>query len=256
MKKWFAATLLVILLTAREALCNLSVSPFYLEFDALSQKRADIVRLTNSSNEEKTYRIKLVHFIQNKDGSYAEVDAPHPDSLFAAPHLDFAPRETTLAAGQSQTIRIQRRPMPTAPDGEYVAHLLIQEQSGAFPKQAGAPEKGLTIDIRAVYGITIPIIITKGNLSQTATIKSVKLTRLQDQPIAEVSIARKGTRSFFGTIIVSQGKKEIGRVNNFRIFLSSPERTLKVPLTQEPSGKIGIILQDERKHEILSEKYL
>ncbi len=256
MRKILIAILVGAWLAAHPALGNLSVSPFYVEFDASSPRRSDVVRLTNTGAEEKTYRIGLVNFIQNADGSYAEASAPQPDSPFAAPHLDFSPREATLKAGQSQTIRVQRRPMPTAPDGEYVSHLLIQEQPKAFPKPDDTPQDGITIDLRALYGVTIPVIITKGKPAYAATLKSARLTRLQDKDIAEVSVARLGERSFLGTLIVRRGKEEIGRVNAFRIFPSTPVRTLRIPLSQKPSGKITIILEDERTHEIMAEKPL
>lgn len=242
------------LLIAETAWGNLTISPFYVQFDANSKKRADVVRMTNSSAEKKTYRIKLVNFRQMPDGKYQEITEPMPGNPFAAPYIAYSPREATLEPRQSQTIRLQRKPMAAAPDGEYVSHLLMQEMPPKPSNKADTVKEGIKIEIKTLYGITIPVIIDKGDLTYQGTLQQAKVVRSSQNPYVEAVIKRSGTKSFWGTLVVKDGNEEIGRVNNFKIFLSTPERIIKVPLSRNPSQKAQLILMDARTDAVITSK--
>lgn len=237
------------------ALADMSITPFYVLFDADNKKRTDIVRFTNTSVNQKRYRIKLINYKQLEDGRYEEITEPVSGNPFASPYLNYAPHEATLDGRQSQTIRIQRKAMPVAPDGEYVSHLLIQEMPDNSKPKDTAKSNELKIDIKALYGITIPIIIDKGDLSSTGSIKQAKMIA-GNHPEVAVLVGRSGTESFWGTLVVTQKDKEIGRINGFKIFLTTPQRLVKVPLSEKPNGKIKVTLRDARTDEIIAEKVL
>lgn len=256
MKKLTLGLLVWGLLIAETAWGNLTISPFYVQFDANSKNRSDVVRMTNSSAEKKTYRIKLVNFRQMPDGTYQEITEPIPGNPFASPYIAFSPRETTLEPRQSQTIRIQRKAMAAAKDGEYVSHLLMQEMP---PKDFGKKTKsqetgGIKIELKALHGVTIPVIIDKGDLYDQGIIAQASLVRNAKNPYVEATIKRSGTRSFWGTLLVKDGNEEIGRINNFKIFLTAPQRTLKVPLSRNPSQRVQLILMDARTNAVISRK--
>lgn len=252
MKKIFTLFILLFLTLVKSAFANLSISPFYLHFDANSSKRIETVRFTNVGTEKKTYRIQLINYRQLSDGQYQLIQEQSSKSLFASPYLNYSPHETVLEPQQSQTIRIQRKPMAAAADGEYVSHLLIQEMPNPTVKKASSDKtSGIRIDIKALYGVTIPIIIEKGKLIDQAVLADIK--QINKNTIS-ATIQRKGNRSFWGTLIILDGKKEIGRVNEFKIFLTTPQRVVQVPLTQQPSGKIKIILKDARTNAVIMEK--
>ncbi len=210
------------------AFCNISLYPFYLSFDADSSKRSAQMRFTNTSTEKKSYVVELVNYVQQKDG------------LFADKYLDYSPHSVTLDPGKSQVVRLKRKGMAAASDGEYVSHLMVRELEG---KKAKSTKKasGISVDIKPLYGITIPVIIDKGNLNSAGAIESHKTLG----NVQEVVVTRTGDRSFFGTVIVKEHGKEIGKVSKFRIFTDTPERVLKVPLNRTPSGSVSITLIDE-----------
>lgn len=238
------------------ARANLAISSFYVWFDANSPKRTEVVRVTNNSNVKKSYRIKLINFKQNADGSYTEIEQPLSGNPFAIPYISSSPHETTLEPGQTQTVRIIRKPMAAAADGEYVSHLLIRELP---EKTAVKPQNNngeLKIDIKALYGVTIPVIIDKGNLHDSAEIKTVTLNNQASKPYLSVTVQRKGNRSFWGNLIVMQGKKELGRVNGFKIFMTTPERKIKIPLNEKIVSGGKVILEDARTHETIAAKNL
>lgn len=221
------------------AFCNISLYPFYLSFDADSSKRSAQMRFTNTSTEKKSYVVELVNYVQQKDGSYKPV-AVKSGGLFADKYLDYSPHSVTLDPGKSQVVRLKRKGMAAASDGEYVSHLMVRELEG---KKAKPTKKasGISVDIKPLYGITIPVIIDKGNLNSAGAIESHKTLG----NVQEVVVTRTGDRSFFGTVIVKEHGKEIGKVSKFRIFTDTPERVLKVPLNRTPSGSVSITLIDE-----------
>lgn len=235
---------------------NLAISSFYVQFDANSPKRTETVRVTNNSNAQKSYRIKLVNFKQNADGSYSEIESPLPKNPFAAPYISFSPHETSLAPGQTQTVRLVRKPMAAAADGEYVSHLLIRELPDKVSKETQVDNGELNIDIKALYGVTIPVIIDKGSLHSLGAIKEVSVDKSSAKPSVSVVVTRTGNRSFWGNLIVKKGKKKIGRVNGFKIFMTTPERSIKIPLEEKLVSGGQIVLEDARTNETISSKNL
>lgn len=234
---------------------NIAVSPFYLEFDADTSNRSDHARFTNTSDKETTYNIKIINYKQDKNGSYSFIDEPIESNPFASPYLDYSPRQVTLKPMESQVVRVQRKGMATADKGEYVSHLLIQEVPPDIqPVKSDNNSKNISINLRAIYGVSIPIMITKGDVSATGRIKSIKIESSKGQYFAKVTVERFGTRSFNGTIVVKDGKTEIGRVNNFRIFMSTPERVLHIPLGQQKPRDVRVILISGRDNETLETK--
>ncbi len=235
---------------------NISLSPYYLEMDNVAT-RSGQVRFTNTSQSEKTYNIQLVNFKQNPDGSYVTISEPVAGNPFASPFLEWAPHQVTLQPGQSQVVRVRRRAMAAAPDGEYVSHMLIQEQASPsmmYGTAQGGANGGLVINLKPLYGVSIPVMIERGTLSASASIGDVRIERRNGKPVASIPVRRTGDRSFFGTVIVSQGRRELGRVADFRIFMTTPVRVLQVPLADEPSKDITVTLIDENTNETLETK--
>jgi len=241
---------LLLMLPAQAARANIALSPLFLEFDADSKNRSKQVRFTNTTNEEMGYTIRLVNFRQEADGSYTPVKNPPEGGAFADEHIEFSPRLAKLKPMESQTVRVQRRGMASGADGEYVSHLLIQESPPEKKTNSPSNGKGLSIELRAIYGVSIPVMIKKGELFSSASIKGFKIA----DTTATAVIERAGTRSFLGTAIVKSGGEEIGRIENFRVFTTTKQRTLKIPLSQKPSAQAELILIDGRGDEILETK--
>lgn len=234
---------------------NISLSPYFLEMDD-AITRTGQVRFTNTSQSEKTYNINIVNFKQESDGAYVTITQPVAGNPFAAPYLEWAPHQVTLQPGQSQVVRVRRRGMAAAPQGEYVSHILIQEQPPADQMYGTDKSKGngLVINLKPLYGVSIPVMIEHGQLHSSARIGDVRIERHNGNSFAIVPVIRSGNRSFFGTVIVSQGRHELGRIADFRIFMTTPVRVLKVPLSSTPSKDITITLIDENSNETLETK--
>lgn len=246
--------LIGLLFYGTSALANIAISPFFIEFDADSKNRSGQVRFTNTTDGVMTYTIKMVNFKQESDGAYTLITKSIAGNPFADVYLDYSPRLVTLKPLESQVIRIQRRGMAMAGDGEYVSHLLVQEvlKEKKQPKQNN--KKDLEIKLETIYGVSIPIMIEKGNVSATARVKKTKVSSRDGVYTADVTVERFGTRSFEGSLLVKDDGKEIGRIASFRIFMTTPDRIIKVPLDQKPKGLVSVTLVNEFNNEVLESK--
>lgn len=234
---------------------NISLSPYFLEMDDAAVRSAQ-VRFTNTSQSEHTYNIDVVNFKQESDGSYVPISDPLPGNPFAGPYLEWAPHQVTLQPGQSQVVRVRRRGMAGAPVGEYVSHMLIREQPApdAMYGTSGGASGGLVINLKPLYGVSIPVMIERGPLTASAHIDNVRIERKNGASVAVITVARSGDRSFYGSLIVSRGRRELGRVSDFRIFMTTPVRVLTVPLSDAAADGITITLVDGDTNETLETK--
>lgn len=247
--------ILVFVLFGWKAHANISLSPYFLEMGD-STGRTGQVRFTNTSQSEKTYDITLVNFAQKSDGAYTTITTPVPGNPFADAYLEWSPHQATLQPGQSQVVRVRRRGMAAVPNGEYVSHLLIREQPAASEMYGKYADKNnaLVVNLQPLYGVSIPVMIEHGRLWSSGRIDNVRIVNRNGHPVALVSVSRDGNRSFFGTVTVSDGRRELGRIANFRIFMTTPVRVLEVPLTRTPSRDAVITLIDENANETVDTK--
>ena len=261
MKKIFL--LIILTLCAKPAPANIALYPHSLEFDVSSKKRVQNVRVINNSDGQKTYRVSFVNLAQTNTGAYREL-TPEDSVNTAEQYLFFSPRQFTLKPGQVQTLNIMRRPAADMADGEYVSHLKIAEVHIPNPREKAASEEGggdktLTIKLKALYAVTIPVIIHKGALESKVEISEIFLRQQDGRPALEAVLRSEGTQSARGDIIVLDSKKKvIGRSNNVRIFPYIKERRILIYLSkteQELKGKtISVTFKDKEPGKNVPEK--
>jgi hypothetical protein len=211
---------------------GLLVSPSYLLFDG--RVRSKSLLLSNRGVTAETYRITIVNRLQRSDGQLVDTDTPAPGEGFAGPLVRYAPHEVVLAAEKPQTVRLLLQLPADLPDGEYRSHILFQQVPTETPSESlplsNAP--GLSVSIRAIFGVTIPIIVRKGALTATASLSDLRLLRLaENEPALALHINRAGTRSLRGDLAVLLDGQEVGRLKDINVFLSTPYREAVVPLT-------------------------
>jgi P pilus assembly chaperone PapD len=173
----------------------------------LDGRRGTEVILNNIGNEEATYRITLELRRMNDQGRLDDVDvaAANDKEKIALEVIRYAPRRVTLPPNQPQSIRVGVQPVDNLPDGEYRAHLLFR----AIPKTPAATDnqevsKELKIQLIPIYGISIPVIVRKGNLEGTAAMANVRIGQDNEGPTLEFEMTRKGVKSVFGEIHVTK----------------------------------------------------
>jgi hypothetical protein len=241
----FLATLLAMISNSYAG--GLMVTPSRLVFDK-DNKNLE-VKLINKSDKTVTYRVNLQHLRMNEDGSYTEILTNETDvkEKFADDLLRFSPRKVVLKPNEVQTIRIATRYSNSDPDGEYRSHLLLREEPSADFKQANDVEatakkgddKKISIVLRPLFGISIPIIVKKGDLSASGRIENVKVqtdTKDTKKKYLSLDVLRNGDSSLYGDILIGfkdnkTGKKyDIGTLSGVAVFSPYPKRTIKISL--------------------------
>lgn len=189
---------------AASAQGDLLIAPTRLVLDG---RQGGEVILSNVGTEEATYRVTLELRRMGPDGSLEPVAEGEENAVEVA-SLDmirYAPRRVVLPPGQPQAIRISARPGADLPDGEYRVHMSFN----AIPKPQEVTDQvtdssGISINLTPIYGITMPIIVRKGQLQVTGSLANPRLTQVQGQPAFAVDIGRTGTSSLYGDLVVTK----------------------------------------------------
>jgi hypothetical protein len=205
-RRWALACLGVASIAAAAPLAaqgDLLIAPTRLILDA---RRGGEVVLANIGNEEATYRVTLELRRMTPAGDLVPVDeADATEAEKAALEMvRYAPRRVTLPPDQPQAIRISARPGAELPDGEYRVHMSFNAVPKVEPvaEAPADPAAGISINIIPVYGITMPIIIRKGDLEVTAALANPRVEQGEQGPAFAVDIARSGAASVYGDLLV------------------------------------------------------
>ena len=219
---------------------DLLIAPTRVVFDG---RRGTEVILNNIGNEEATYRITLELRRMNDKGRLDDVDplAANAKEKTALEVIRYAPRRVTLPPNQPQSIRVGLQTTDSLPDGEYRAHMLFR----AIPKAPAAVNaedgaNGLKIQLIPIYGISIPIIVRKGNLEATAAMSNVRMGADNEGPTLEFDLSRQGDKSVFGEIHVTKpGVSEpLSVAKGIAIYPEIASRNVSLPLPPEAAAKM------------------
>jgi hypothetical protein len=119
--------------------------------------------------------------------------------------IRYAPRRVILPPGEPQAIRISARPGADLPDGEYRVHMSFAALPKVQPVSQPAsdtPAQGFSVRIIPVYGITMPIIVRKGQLEVTGGLANPRLEQTAEGTTFAIDIARSGQASLYGDLLV------------------------------------------------------
>lgn len=213
---------------------------------------AEVV-LSNIGSEAATYRIGLELRRMTEDGDIDEVteSAANPAEQAALAMVRFAPRRITLMPGQPQSVRISARPPEDLPDGEYRVHMSFRAIPPSLPEaDAGeAATGGVAIRLVPVYGITIPVIVRKGQLEAGAKLANPRLVTGPSGTHLAVEMVRSGQRSTYGELIGRTGKgDQVFALKGVAIYPEVARRMVRVPLTAEQVAKLkGVVRLEYRE---------
>lgn len=218
---------------------DLLVAPTRVVLDG---KRGTQVILNNVGSEETTYRITLEIKRMGEDGRLEEIDpaATNDAEKAALALVRYAPRRVTLPPNQPQSIRIGLNPSENLPDGEYRVHMLFRAIPKTQPVDANQQSSELKIQLIPLYGITIPIIVRKGELSATAALANARLARDEDGPVLQLDATRKGSRSVYGEFrVIKPGVAQPVVVQKgIAIYPEIERRKVDLPLSEEEAAAI------------------
>lgn len=231
--------LLLVLMPVMDCLAGMKllVTPTRVEFDA--RTRSAKVTIMNTGDSAGILRLSLVNRRMTEQGQLVEVSEADTDLLFADRLLRFSPRQVQLAPGQSQVVRIALRKPPQLAAGEYRSHLLFAEEPQATPTLENDQEqKGIRIQLKALVGISIPVIVRHNTGSASVGFESAGLVQVKEGKPGthiELALSREGDESVYGELVAeylpAEGKgRVIGQMTGVAIYTPGKRRTLKMPL--------------------------
>ena len=223
------------------------------------RKRAAELLLINGGAEPATYRLSFVHLDMAEDGRIRPRD-PRAVGQDAEPLLRFSPRVVTLAPGAAQTVRLQVRKPETLADGEYRSHLLFRAVPADPPAPAELQPGQLTMDIRAIFGISIPVLIRHGQVQARCALADLAL----DQGQLACSLLREGNRSVYGDLAATWrprrgGAAPAGRMNGVAVYAERDRLRLKLKLAPPPGpgpGTLHVAFLEHGTAKVLAEAAL
>lgn len=210
-------------------------------------QRSAQVEIVNRGSGPETYRINIVNRRMSETGEIVEAAEAQPGEQFANAMLVYTPRQVTLQPGESQTIRVSVRKPAGLTDGEYRSHLQfdrVADATGAADLETAAqPEAGqVAIQLQALIGASIPVIVRHGQTSATVALSGAELISAKDdaKPLLAFTFNRQGNQSVYGDILAmytpTGGKSvEIGKVNGIAVYTPNATRTSRIPLSM-PEG--------------------
>lgn len=190
---------------------DLLIAPTRLVLDG---RRGGEVILSNIGDREATYRVDLELRRMTPEGALVPVEdeSANASEKAALEMIRYAPRRVTLPPDQPQAIRVSARPGAELPDGEYRVHLSFAALPQVQPvtqSSEGAPAGGFAINLIPIYGITMPVIVRKGQLEVTAGLANPRIEQGPDGEALALDITRSGSSSVYGDLIVyAQGTDE------------------------------------------------
>ncbi len=213
------------------------IYPQKILFHGKTKKQS--IKITNVTDTKKTYRLKMVNYQQQKDGGYKKIIKEDPIAKFAEKNLRYGPKKITLSPGQTQTINIMVKSKNSLADGEYRSHLSIVEKDTTEMRKASTFGSSMGFEIKADYGVTVPVIIRKGNLQMDVVINSAKLKSDKKGAFLDLTVNRNGQKSMRGQFSIFDGKKEIGVIKNIVLFTNLSKRSFGVNLYKTDAKRLN-----------------
>jgi len=245
---------------------NLLITPKRVVFEG--NKRSEELNLANIGKDTATYLISFIQIRMKEDGQFEKITTPDSGQSFADKNLRFFPRSVTLGPNEAQTVKVQLTKANDLAPGEYRSHLYFRASPPEKPLGDLEPEKdsGISVRLTPIFGISIPVIIRKGESDATVSISDIKYSLEKDTAsIATVTFNRSGNMSVYGDVSVDYISKDgkvirVGAVKGLAVYTPNKSRSFRLLLNNVPgvnyrSGKLRVVYEDQSSRPLkLAEK--
>ena len=228
---------------------DLLIFPMRLVFD--ETKKSQSINLTNNGRDTARYTVSFVQIRMKEDGSFENITQPDPGQYFADPYLRIFPRSVVLGPNEAQVVKIQLQKTDQMAAGEYRSHLYFR----ATPDVKALGEKeikkdndnSLSVKLAPVFGITIPIIIRKGETSAKVGLSNLAFQKVNDSvSVVKMDLNRIGNISVYGDItvdLVLNGRTtKVGEADGVAVYTPGTKRKCQVVLKKGIDYKQGKLI--------------
>lgn len=232
-------TVLMLFALQSKAQGDLLLHPKRIVFEG-SQK-SQLLNLANSGKDTVRYFISVVQVRMNKEGGFETISQPDSGQNFANKYFRFFPRSVVLGPNEVQAVKIQLINAGELSSGEYRSHMYFRSEPEKKPLGYDKKEKdstSISVDLKAVFGISIPVIIRVGPSTMNMSLSDPVLEWKKDSiPTLQVAFNRMGNMSAYGDISVDyislQGAtKRIGVAKGMAVYTPNQSRRIQLLLDQ------------------------
>lgn len=231
---------------------NLLITPGRVVFDG--QKRMQELNMANAGKDTARYIISFIEIKMNRDGTFEQITQPEPGQYFASNNLRFFPRSIKLAPNESQVVKLQLVKNSQMAPGEYRSHIYFRAVPEEIPlgeKTPGKDSFGISVTLRPIFGISIPVIIRVGENNADVSISDVAMAMEENiHPVLSMILNRTGNMSVYGDLkidLISPNGKvtQVGDIKGIAVYTPTSNRSMRVMLSKiagidYKSGKLHI----------------
>ncbi|GGG42069.1 hypothetical protein GCM10011532_27360 [Christiangramia forsetii] len=241
------------------------IMPKRLIFDGT--QRSQEINLVNTGSDSATYAISFIQYRMKENGEFEQISKPDENQRFADSFLRYYPRRVSLAAKEAQTVRLQVTRTNSMEEGEYRSHLYfraVEDQTALGSETNKEEENNISINIKTVFGISIPVILRKGKSNTEIRLKNVSLETLE-QPILSLDIERDGNMSVYGNLDVEYQYEnlkpvKVGIVKGIAVYTPNNVRTFSFQLQDSENidlskGKLLVSYSNDTGKKLASTVY-
>lgn len=198
-------------------------------------KKIAQMNLSNSGADTAKYLISVIQFRMLSDGRFEQISVPDSGQLFADQYFRFFPKSVILAPNESQTLKVEFTGKGI-PDGEYRSHLYFRAVTNE--SALGNPvstKQGVSVLLQPIFGISIPVILRKGDQNVKVDIQAKLNNSQPDQIQLNVNFIRSGNTSSYGELTVEhispKGKTtKVGLAKGLAVYTPNRIRDFMIPL--------------------------
>lgn len=235
---------------------DLMVMPKRVVFDG--SQRSQEINLANTGSDTAVYAISFINYRMTESGNFEQVEEPEDGQQFATDFLRYFPRRVTLAPNEAQTIRVQLTRTGNLDQGEYRSHIYFRavEEETALGAEKNNDAEGISINIKTVFGISIPVIIRHGQSTTNILLSDVQLDQEGEAAKLSLTINRSGNMSTYGNLRVEHiapngTATEVGMVKGISVYTPNEKRDFSFDLRKAEgvdltNGKLKISYSEEK----------
>lgn len=222
---------------------DLLISPLRLVFEG--SKKSQEISLANVGKDTATYAVSVVDIRMKESGSFETITVPDSGQNFAGPFMRFFPRKVTLAPNESQVVKVQLMKTGQMQPGEYRSHLYFRAVPDEKPlgdKPAKKDSGNISIQLKPIFGITIPVIIRVGDYDADVTLSDMFVgpNSENSRTLMALTFNRTGSMSVYGDLTVTyttpSGKThQMKFVKGIGVYTPNKMRKFVVELDDEKS---------------------
>jgi len=235
---------------------DLMIMPKRLLFTG--NERSQEINLVNTGSDTATYAISFIQYDMKEDGSFEEINEPVEGQRFADEFLRYYPRRVSLAPNEAQTVRVQITKRNLLQDGEYRSHIYfraIEDEAALGATDTDTDDKAISINIKTVFGISIPVIIREGENNTKVDLNNLKVLQEEKGKNLSFTFNRNGNFSTYGDLEVdyiseNNERTPVSKVRGLAVYTPNSRRDFSIDLPEiegvdYSKGNLSIVYKTE-----------